>query len=42
MVDGDCMVPLPSKEGNNLLSQEIGSHLLWPRHLVLIDNEKVM
>ena len=41
VVHGDCSVPIPVKGKENLLSQEVGSHLLWPRDLVIIDNEKV-
>jgi len=41
VVHGDCSVPIPTKGEEKLLSQEVGSHLLWPRDLVIIDNEKV-
>ena len=41
VMDGDCSVPIPTKEEDNILSQEVGSHLLWPRDLIIIDNEKV-
>lgn len=42
VVDGDCAIPIPTKKGINNLSQEKSSHILWPRHLVIIDNEKVI
>lgn len=42
VMDGDCKVPVPSNsEDKNVLSQEIGSHLLWPRNLVILDEKKV-
>ena len=42
VVDGDCAILIPTKKGINNMSQEVGSHILWPHHLVFINNEKVM
>ncbi|KAL0536173.1 hypothetical protein IC582_025112 [Cucumis melo] len=41
MVDGDCAIPIPSEQGMYKMSQEVGSHILWPRHLVITDNIKM-
>ncbi|KAL0536413.1 hypothetical protein IC582_025361 [Cucumis melo] len=35
VTDGNCFVPVPTREGRTMLSQEVGSQLLWPRHLVI-------
>ena len=42
MVDGDWAIPIPTKKGIYKMSQEVGSHILWPCHLVITDNIKVM
>ncbi|KAA0043113.1 uncharacterized protein E5676_scaffold78209G00050 [Cucumis melo var. makuwa] len=42
VVDGDCAIPIPSNQGMYKMSQEVGLHILWPRHLVIIDNIKVV
>lgn len=42
VIDGDCSILVPTKKGANILLQEIDSHLLWLRHLVIIDKEKIM
>ncbi|KAA0046184.1 uncharacterized protein E6C27_scaffold376G00460 [Cucumis melo var. makuwa] len=42
VTDGNCFVPVPTREGRTMLSQEVGSQLLWPRHLVIPLDEKVM
>ncbi|KAL0551319.1 hypothetical protein IC582_010405 [Cucumis melo] len=39
--DGNCFVPIPTREGRIMLSQEVGSQLLWPRHLVIPLDEKM-
>uniref|UniRef100_A0A9I9EJJ3 Ubiquitin-like protease family profile domain-containing protein n=1 Tax=Cucumis melo TaxID=3656 RepID=A0A9I9EJJ3_CUCME len=41
MVDGDCAIPIPSEQGMYKMSQEVGSHILWPRHLVITGNIKM-
>ncbi|KAL4018313.1 hypothetical protein IC575_021904 [Cucumis melo] len=41
VVDGNCFVPIPTREGRTMLSQEVGSQLLWPRHLVTPLDEKM-
>ncbi|KAL0544144.1 hypothetical protein IC582_019256 [Cucumis melo] len=33
--------PIPTREGMTKLSQEVGSQLLWPRHLVIPLDEKM-
>ncbi|KAA0035697.1 retrotransposon gag protein [Cucumis melo var. makuwa] len=38
VVDGDCAIPIPSEQGMYKMSQEVGSHIFWPRHLVITDN----
>ncbi|KAA0058341.1 uncharacterized protein E6C27_scaffold409G00270 [Cucumis melo var. makuwa] len=38
---GNCFVPVPTREGRTMLSQEVGSQLLWPRHLVIPPDEKM-
>ncbi|KGN49682.1 hypothetical protein Csa_018342 [Cucumis sativus] len=40
VVDGDCSVPIPTRKGVTMLYQEISSQLLWPRHLVIPQDEK--
>ncbi|KAL4033002.1 hypothetical protein IC575_006086 [Cucumis melo] len=40
VTDGNCFVPVPTREGRTMLSQEVGSQLLWPRHLVIPLDEK--
>ncbi|TYK23886.1 hypothetical protein E5676_scaffold419G00640 [Cucumis melo var. makuwa] len=30
VVDGDCAIPIPSKQGMYKIFQEVGSHILWP------------
>ncbi|TYK16857.1 uncharacterized protein E5676_scaffold96G001330 [Cucumis melo var. makuwa] len=40
--DGNCFVPIPTREGRIMLSQEVGSQLLWPRHLVIPLDEKAL
>ena len=35
VVDGDCFVPVPAREGVNVIFREVGSYLLWPCHLVI-------
>ncbi|KAL4037167.1 hypothetical protein IC575_000754 [Cucumis melo] len=42
VVDGDCAIPIPSEQGMYKMSQEVGSHILWPRDLVITNNIKVM
>ncbi|XP_050941571.1 uncharacterized protein LOC127149746 [Cucumis melo] len=41
VTDGNCFVPVPTREGRTMLSQEVGSQLLWPRHLVIPLDEKM-
>uniref|UniRef100_A0A9I9EG28 DUF8039 domain-containing protein n=1 Tax=Cucumis melo TaxID=3656 RepID=A0A9I9EG28_CUCME len=41
VVDGNCAIPIPSKQGMYKMSQEVGSHILWPRDLVITDNIKM-
>ncbi|TYK14099.1 uncharacterized protein E5676_scaffold1193G00140 [Cucumis melo var. makuwa] len=41
VVDGDCATPIPSKQRMYKMSQEVGSHILWPRDLVITDNIKM-
>ncbi|KAA0047172.1 uncharacterized protein E5676_scaffold109G00500 [Cucumis melo var. makuwa] len=41
VVDGDCAIPIPSEQGMYKMSQEVGSHILWPRDLVITDNIKM-
>ncbi|KAL0554393.1 hypothetical protein IC582_008313 [Cucumis melo] len=41
VTDGNCFVPIPTREGRTMLSQEVGSQLLWPRHLVIPLDEKM-
>ncbi|XP_031743710.1 uncharacterized protein LOC116404646 isoform X1 [Cucumis sativus] len=40
VLDGQCVIPNPTKEGVTKLTHEVGSHLMWPRHLVLTRNDK--
>ncbi|KAA0048235.1 uncharacterized protein E5676_scaffold265G001650 [Cucumis melo var. makuwa] len=40
VVDGDCAIPIPSEQGMYKMSQEVGSHILWPRDLVITNNIK--
>ncbi|KAA0034834.1 uncharacterized protein E6C27_scaffold213G00760 [Cucumis melo var. makuwa] len=40
VVDGDCAIPIPSEQGMYKMSQEVGSHILWPRDLVITKNIK--
>ncbi|KAL4032644.1 hypothetical protein IC575_005724 [Cucumis melo] len=42
VVDGDCAIPIPLEQGMYKMPQEVGSHILWPRDLVITDNIKVM
>ena len=42
VLDGKCVIPNPTKEGVTKLTHEVGSHLMWPRHLVLTRNNKVI
>ena len=30
VVDGDCAILIPSEQGMYKMSQEVGSHILWP------------
>ena len=39
---GDCVIPILTKKGIYKMSQEVGSHILWPRDLVITNNIKVM
>uniref|UniRef100_A0A9I9E4U3 Ubiquitin-like protease family profile domain-containing protein n=1 Tax=Cucumis melo TaxID=3656 RepID=A0A9I9E4U3_CUCME len=41
VVDGDCAIPIPSEQGIYKISQEVGSHILWPRDLVITNNIKM-
>ncbi|KAL4034956.1 hypothetical protein IC575_003630 [Cucumis melo] len=41
VTDGNCFVPVPTREGRTMLSEEVGSQLLWPRHLVIPLDEKM-
>uniref|UniRef100_A0A9I9EH31 Ubiquitin-like protease family profile domain-containing protein n=1 Tax=Cucumis melo TaxID=3656 RepID=A0A9I9EH31_CUCME len=41
VVDGDCAIPIPSEQGMYKMSQEVGSHILWPRDLVITNNIKM-
>ncbi|KAL0556001.1 hypothetical protein IC582_004505 [Cucumis melo] len=41
VTDGNCFVLVPTREGRTMLSQEVGSQLLWPRHLVIPLDEKM-
>ncbi|TYK01536.1 hypothetical protein E5676_scaffold451G001020 [Cucumis melo var. makuwa] len=41
VVDGDCAIPIPSEQGMYKMSQEVGSHILWPCDLVITNNIKV-
>ncbi|KAL4011355.1 hypothetical protein IC575_028412 [Cucumis melo] len=41
VTDGNCFVPVPTREGRTMLSQEVGSQLLWPRHLVIPLDKKM-
>ncbi|KAL0556641.1 hypothetical protein IC582_005155 [Cucumis melo] len=41
VVDGNCFIPIPTREGRTMLSQEVGLQLLWPRHLVIPLDEKM-
>ncbi|TYK07275.1 uncharacterized protein E5676_scaffold606G001750 [Cucumis melo var. makuwa] len=41
MVDGDCAIPIPSEQGMYKMSAEVGSHILWPRDLVITNNIKM-
>ncbi|TYK11865.1 uncharacterized protein E5676_scaffold177G00130 [Cucumis melo var. makuwa] len=41
VADGNCFVPVPTRESRTMLSQEVGSQLLWPRHLVIPLDEKM-
>ena len=42
VADGNCFVPVPTRESRTMLSQEVGSQLLWAHHLVIPLYEKVM
>ncbi|KAL0551438.1 hypothetical protein IC582_010526 [Cucumis melo] len=41
VVDGDCAIPIPSEQGMYKMSQEVGSHILWARDLVITNNIKM-
>ncbi|KAL0536366.1 hypothetical protein IC582_025313 [Cucumis melo] len=41
VVDGDCATPIPSEQWMYKMSQEVGSHILWPRDLVITNNIKM-
>ncbi|KAL4020414.1 hypothetical protein IC575_019190 [Cucumis melo] len=41
VVDGKCFVPVPTREGRTMLSQEVGSQFLWVHHLVIPLYEKM-
>ncbi|KAL0554291.1 hypothetical protein IC582_008209 [Cucumis melo] len=41
VVDGDCAIPIPSEQGMYKMSAEVGSHILWPRDLVITNNIKM-
>ncbi|KAL4018024.1 hypothetical protein IC575_021611 [Cucumis melo] len=41
VVDGDCAIPIPSEQGMYKMYQEVGSHILWPRDLVITNNIKM-
>ncbi|TYJ95717.1 uncharacterized protein E5676_scaffold282G00170 [Cucumis melo var. makuwa] len=41
VVDGDCAIPIPLEQGMYKMPQEVGSHILWPRDLVITDNIKM-
>ncbi|KAL0556686.1 hypothetical protein IC582_005201 [Cucumis melo] len=42
VTDGNCFVPVPTRDGRTMLSQEVGSQLLWPHHLVIPLDEKLI
>ncbi|KAL4025835.1 hypothetical protein IC575_014241 [Cucumis melo] len=41
VVDGDYAIPIPSEQGMYKMSQEVGSHILWPCDLVITNNIKM-
>ncbi|KAL4030039.1 hypothetical protein IC575_008272 [Cucumis melo] len=41
VTDGNCFVLVPTRVGRTMLSQEVGSQLLWPCHLVIPIDEKM-
>ncbi|KAL0553738.1 hypothetical protein IC582_007642 [Cucumis melo] len=41
VVDEDCAILIPSEQGMYKMSQEVGSHILWPRDLVITNNIKM-
>ncbi|KAL0537101.1 hypothetical protein IC582_026071 [Cucumis melo] len=41
VVDGDCAISIPSEQGTYKMSQKVGSHILWPRDLVITNNIKM-
>ncbi|KAL4014103.1 hypothetical protein IC575_026295 [Cucumis melo] len=41
VVDGDCAISIPSEQGMYKMSQKVGSHILWPRDLVITNNIKM-
>uniref|UniRef100_A0A9I9E9C4 Ubiquitin-like protease family profile domain-containing protein n=1 Tax=Cucumis melo TaxID=3656 RepID=A0A9I9E9C4_CUCME len=41
VVDEDCAILIPSEQGMYKISQEVGSHILWPRDLVITNNIKM-
>ncbi|KAA0065450.1 uncharacterized protein E6C27_scaffold17G001320 [Cucumis melo var. makuwa] len=41
VADGNCFASVPTREGKTMLSQEVGSQLLRPRHLVIPLDEKM-
>ncbi|KAA0038878.1 uncharacterized protein E5676_scaffold2612G00260 [Cucumis melo var. makuwa] len=41
VVDGDYAISIPTKKGFYKMSQKVGLHIWWPRHLAITDNIKV-
>ncbi|KAA0061254.1 uncharacterized protein E5676_scaffold5463G00140 [Cucumis melo var. makuwa] len=41
VVDRDCAIPIPSEQGMYKMSQEVESHILWPRYLIITNNIKM-
>ncbi|KAL0552085.1 hypothetical protein IC582_011181 [Cucumis melo] len=42
VVDGDWAILIPSNQAMYKMSQEVSSHILWLRHLVITDNIMIM
>ena len=42
VLDGECAILIPTKEGVTKMTQEVGSLLMWLQHLVLTRNDKVI